>query len=285
MSINDLFKILHNKEDIDSPSILPTIEGFYTHRANDRDYEYIMEKMTRFHPSSVGYNPVCARKYSIIMNREHFGASLRLSDPHKTSLLRIFDHGHMIHEMYQDNVLAKSGSLYGKWYQKDNEKVIVEGFYPGDGWRYKEPRMKWPDYRMSGYVDGIVVIEGKWYVLEIKSSNSNSFKYIKSVSKEPRDYHMKQAMLYCIAPNDLEACGEIEGAIILYVNKETGEELDFFVKKDINKVSKILSDIEESISAAEKKELPSRLDVCKTIKSKCAKECVARDFCFSGDIV
>lgn len=281
MSLDNLFKMIHNQGNIEDPSVLPKIEQFYLQKSEDRDYNVILDKMTRFHPSSVCYNSVCSRKYSIVMNRKHFGAELKLTEPHKTSLLRVFDHGHMIHEMYQDKILAKTGCLYGKWYHREDNKMIVEGFYPGEGWLYQEPRMKWPEYRMSGYVDGLVVIEGKWYVLEIKSSNSNSFKYIKSVSKQPRDYHMKQAMLYCFAPNDIENAGEIEGAIILYVNKETGEELDFFVKKDKAKIDQILEDIENAISASENKELPGRIEDCKTIKSRCAKECIARDFCFS----
>ena len=284
MSLNNLFKMIHNQEETDSPSVLPKIEQFYLKKSHNRDYDVIMEKMTRFHPSSVGYNPVCARKYSIIMNREEFGAKLRLADPHKTSLLRVFDHGHMIHDMYQNDILAKAGCLYGKWKNKDNPSMITEGFYPGERWEYQEPRMKWPEKRMSGYVDGVLFIDGKWYVLEIKSSNSNSFKYIKSVSKFPRDYHIKQAMLYCFAPNDLEECGEIEGAIILYVNKETGEEMDFFIKKDMSIIYPILTDIQTAIEAADAKLLPNRLEDCKTQRSKFAKECVACDFCFRSDV-
>ena len=122
-------------------------------------------------------------------------------------------------------------------------------------------------------------IVGEGCFLKLTKGRHN--KYIKSVSKQPRDYHMKQAMLYCFAPNDIENAGEIEGAIILYVNKETGEELDFFVKKDKAKIDQILEDIENAISASENKELPGRIEDCKTIKSRCAKECIARDFCFS----
>lgn len=275
MSLDNIIKLMKSSED--SPSLLPKIEQYYLNTSFDRDFEKIMDKQSRFHPSSICYNKVCPRSYSIVMNRKEFGAELRLPDAHATSLLRVFDHGHSIHEMYQNKILRNE--LYGFW-EKDGDSI--EGFCPGDDWSYVEPRVWWEKYRMSGYIDGVVLVNGKWCVLEIKSCNSNSFKYIKMVSQEPREYHRKQALLYCYAPNNLsELDEEFDGAIILYVNKDTGEEIDFFVPKSDEDLEDIFSAIEEAIDCADSSLITPRLEECKSIKSKRAKECISASFCFS----
>ena len=278
MSLSNIIKSLH-KQDTGTPSLISKIEQHFMSEARSMDYGVWLDKQTRFHPSKVTYSGVCSRAYNLFMQRERLGLTYSMPDPHETSLLRIFQHGHSIHSLYQDNILAKSGVLYGKW-QKGDE--IVKGFYPGDGWTYVEPRIIWKEYNMSGFCDGIVVLAGKFVVLEIKSSNSQSFKYMKA-TRTPRDSHVKQAQLYIHAPNDLELDHEIVGSIILYVNKDTGEELEFYVKKDYALISPILDAISNAKKDFEYNVIAPRLPECKTKSSKRAKDCVSCSQCFMRD--
>ena len=221
MSLTNLIKNLHKAQG--NPSLGAIIERFFMRKANEFDEEKFRDRQTRFHPSQISYWGVCPRAYYLAMKGESLGYPLQKPTPFETSLLRVFEHGHSIHAMYQDTVLGPAGVLYGKWELKGE---IVEGFQPAAEWKYVEPRMWWADKRISGYCDGYLQIDGRWFLLEIKSANDQSFRYLKR-GNEPRAYHTRQAQLYMLAPHDLERKFEIEGAIILYVNKDTGEELDF----------------------------------------------------------
>jgi len=278
MSLNNIIKSLHNRGE-DSVTLVPSIEQYFMSRSRSTDYKTWLDKMTRFHPSKVTYSGVCSRAYNLFMQRERLGLEFELPEPHETSLLRIFELGHSIHDMYQNKILGQAGVLFGKWKKAGQ---LIKGFYPGEGWLYEEPRIKWPKYNMSGYCDGIVVIDGSFYLLEIKSSNSQSFKYMKAI-KTPRESHVKQAQLYIHAPNDLELDQELKGCIILYINKDTGEELEFFIKKDQSTIQPILDAITEAKNDLENNIIQSRLSECKTSRSKRAKDCLSCTQCFMRD--
>ncbi len=275
MSLSNIIKNMHKKKE-DEVSLIPAIEKHLMSKARSKDEDVWLDKMTRFHPSKVTYSGVCSRAYNLFMQRDRLGFKFTMPSPHETSLLRIFEHGHSIHSLYQDKILGPSGVLYGKW-EKDGTQV--KGFMPGEDWKYVEPRIIWKEFNMSGYCDGIVCTDGTWAVVEIKSANSNSFKYMKATNT-PRASHVKQAQLYLFAPNDLELEHELTGAVILYINKDTGEELEFFVKKDYSIIKPILDEIRQSIIDLDKWVIAPTLYECKTPKSKRAKDCIACTFCF-----
>ena len=277
MSLSDLLKMRHKQGE--TPSILPIIERHFI-QSSAFDREKWEEKGQRFHPSKLSYWGACARSYALFMLRDELKIEFEPPTPHKTSLLRIFEMGHTIHSMYQDKILPKTGSLYGKWVRGED---VIEGFYPGEGWSYQEVRVWWPRYRLSGYIDGIVLISGKWFVLEIKSCNDNSFRYLKNVLKEPRSYHKTQSQLYVFADKKLDRDIDLQGSIVLYVNKDSGEELDFYVPRDKESIEGILNDIDQAIEAVENKIVPNRVSDCKTYRSKRAKDCFACGACFSRE--
>lgn len=274
MGLDSLLKARHKSSD-DSPSLIPSIEEHLLRKAQV-DEETWFDKQTRFHPSSVCYWGVCSRQYYIINNREKLGIDVSPPDPHESSLLRIFEHGHSIHSLYQDNLLGPAGVLYGKW--KLNEQITL-GFQPSPEWEYVEPRIFWTDYKLSGYCDGIVEIGDEWFVLEIKSTNDNSFRFIKSQGK-PQAYHARQALLYCEAPMDIDVPGEIKGCIVLYVNKNTGAEMDFFVERDTVSVQKVLDQMSDALVDLSQDELPPKVSDCLT-KGKRAKDCPVCNQCFA----
>jgi hypothetical protein len=275
MSLTDVIKSIHRAGGV--PSVLPLIEKSLLKESTSKDPSVWEDKMTRFHPSKIAFSGVCPRSYALFMLRESLGLRLSPPAPHENKLLRVFHHGHAIHSMYQDKILADSGCLYGFW-EKDDTKI--EGFKPeGEGWSYVEPRILWPEYRISGYADGLVFVDNQWVLLEIKSSNDQSFRFMKA-KKEPRPYHVLQAMLYAFAPNNIEKEMNVTGCLILYVNKDTGEELDFFVEKDFSIIKDVLEQIEYSINSVEKGFIPSRVSECKSLRSKRAKDCITCHACF-----
>ena len=277
MGLDSLLKARNNSSG--SPSLTPSIEQHFI-KSGRIDSDVWFDKQTRFHPSSVSYWGVCSRQYYIINNREKIGFEVSPPDPHASSLLRIFEHGHSIHQMYQDKILGPAQVLYGKWRLGDEEII---GFQPDSEWSYVEPRIFWSEYRLSGYCDGIVNVGGKWFVLEIKSSNDNSFRYIKSQSA-PQAYHARQALLYCECPMDIEVPGSIEGAIILYINKNSGEEQDFFVPRDTKAVQSVLNNMKSAIDDLENLSIPQRVSDCSSKNSKRSKDCAVCNQCWAlGD--
>ena len=276
MSLANLMKGV--KMASERPSVLDAVNKHYLRQSKYIDMERTLDRMTRFQPSSVCYQGACARSYSMFMNRDSLGVDMEPVLKFGADMMRVFDHGHAIHATYQDKILGPAGVLYGRWKNKDSE---VEGFRPaGEGWEYVEPRIIWPEKRLSGYCDGLVFVGGKWCVLEIKSANSHSFSWIKNTNT-PRDYHVKQAQLYIFAPKKIEKQMHIEGAIILYYNKDTGEEMEFYVERDETIVKPMVDSMDYAIECADSAYIPPRLEECKTPRSKRAKECAMCKACFS----
>lgn len=278
MSLSNLIRGV--KIASERPSVLNAINKHYLTKSKHIDIEKTLDRMTRFQPSSVCYQGACARAYSLFMNREELGLDVEPVLKFGSDMMRIFDHGHAIHANYQDQILGPAGILYGRWKNGDQE---IEGFRPnGDGWLYVEPRIQWAEKRLSGYCDGIVFVGGKWCILEIKSANNHSFGWIKNTNT-PRDYHVKQAQLYIFAPKKIEKEMFIEGAIILYYNKDTGEEMEFYVERDESLIKPMMDSIDYAIECADNKLIPKRLEDCKSSRSKRAKECHMCKACFERE--
>lgn len=277
MSLANLIKNLHRSEEQGTPSLQPTIEQYFMRTANEFDEEKHCDRLTRFHPSQISYWGVCSRAYYLGMKREELGLPVEVPEPFETTLLRVFEHGHSIHAMYQDKVLGPAKVLYGKW-KKDGE--IIEGYQPDKDWAYVEPRLWWPEKRISGYCDGFVRVNDEFYVLEIKSINDQGFRFLKR-NNEPKPYHVRQAQIYVHAPHDLEKKFDVKGVILLYINKATGEEIDFFVPNDISMVQPLFDQIDQAVDALDQSFIPPRVEDCKSAKSKRAKDCKVCQSCFS----
>ncbi len=267
----------------EKPSVKHSIDLYYLKKSQETDQERFLDRLTRFQPSQVSYHGACPRAYHLFMRREELGLSFVQEPKFSAATMRVFDHGHALHALYQDKILGPAGVLYGEWqHTRTGEKI--EGFMPQrdqEMWRYVEPRLIWPEMRISGYCDGIVFVNGQWCILEIKSANNNSFMYIKATAK-PRDYHVRQAQIYVFSPKPtISQQMHISGILMLYINKDTGEELEFFMPRDEEMMGQIVSNIQQAIAAAENPNLPPRLSECKSSKSARAKDCHACGACFS----
>lgn len=125
-----------------------------------------------------------------------------------SQLLRVFDNGHHVHKRIQ-NYLHELGIL------KEIE-CPVENI----------------EYEIKGHVDGILEIDGKKGVLEIKSINSQGFYGL----FEPDEKHLIQVNVYMF-------CLETPRGVILYENKDNQDLKEFFVKQDPKVIQPVLEKI------------------------------------------
>jgi hypothetical protein len=122
--------------------------------------------------------------------------------------LRIFDNGHAVHDRLQK-------------YLKDIG-VLVEAEVPFEN----------QEYEICGSADGIIKLENKKGILEIKSINSNGF----YSTYEPRPDHLIQLNVYMF-------CLGIPRGCLLYECKDDQELKEFFVKQDPEILNPVLEKI------------------------------------------
>ena len=126
--------------------------------------------------------------------------------------LRIFDNGHGVHERLE-NYLMKAG-------------VLVE----------KERSVSLTQYHIRGRCDGIVQLNGKRGVLEIKSINAKGFarevRYRHTGRGElPKKEHVVQTMMY------IHLLG-LHGGVILYECKDTQELKEFYGEGVVERIAR-----------------------------------------------
>jgi len=136
--------------------------------------------------------------------------------------LRVFDNGHHVHERLQD-YLEKAG-------------VLVE----------REVSVCDDEYQIYGRCDGIVQLNGKRGVIEIKSISSSGFN-----DELPKPAHLNQLMMY------VHLLG-LNGGVILYENKNSQELKEFYFPLDKGVVERILNKIQCVLGFISKKQLPPK---------------------------
>ena len=147
-----------------------------------------------FHPSTIG---ACQR----MMFFDHYQATRDAGKVNEDDLLRrylIFETGTYIHVMFQ-NLCERAGFLIQR------ECAIVD-------------RMR----KILGHADGKLRIDGKVYVLEIKTINSKGFQMLHD---SPKHEHKAQAHAYMRSLN-------VKHAIFIYYNKDQNSLREFVVDYD-----------------------------------------------------
>lgn len=140
-----------------------------------------------------------------------------------------------------------------------------------------------PDiYIKKGYIDGVFVLDGKLWLGEFKSINSNGYKFLNG----PKLEHYYQGLVYLYVFNKLLAQGEYEhikelepfdkaeGIIFLYVNKDTSTMKQFVATKDDKFFAHIVDRIMALRKFKEANQLPPGTeDWCKSCnwRDKCAE--------------
>lgn len=174
----------------------------------------------RFRPSSLG-SP-CLRKiyYTYQRVEEDFPAPLQLK---KYAIL-----GTQVHEMLS-NMLRSEGVLID-YKNKDGSNPKNKH---GEGFDFEFP-IKDRELEISAKIDAVLKIDNKIWIAEFKTATVGSF----SKLNKPKPDHLIQASIYYYTfikklkegafshIKELEGITDVEGLIILYVNKD-----DFSIKE------------------------------------------------------
>ena len=194
----------------------------------------------RFHPSQIDQEfcprAWCFDQHELIPTRP---------ESHDVKTLRTFEIGNMYHSMVQ-GWFAQMGRLYGlwectkcgdTWWGRSNTEQYptapcLEGMQHSPI-VYREVPIDHPETRILGHCDGEVITGGDdepelKYALELKSCHSRVYE---NIIKQPLERHIFQAGLYLHVRSQKNGRqkGEpkrehpVQGAIILYINKETGD--------------------------------------------------------------
>ena len=207
-------------------------------------------KPPAFKPSALG--TPCMRKLYYSYNRvpEDYGLPL--------NVLRICDVGNWLHEMLTD-AFKKSGTLL-----KDELRLVDA------------------ELEVSAYIDGVFEIDGKLWLAEYKTINSNGFNKL----RDPKSEHKTQGVSYLYLFNralkdgvypEYEKYGQAEGVIFLYVNKNNSEMKEFSLTEDDEEFMSIIEKMEIVKEANKNNTLPPKTqDWCQSCnwRDKCEKNYV-----------
>ena len=208
-------------------------------------------KPPAFKPSALG--TPCMRKLYYSYNRvpEDYGLPL--------NVLRICDVGNWLHEMLTA-AFKKSGTLL-----QDELRLVDE------------------ELEVSAYIDGVFEIDGKLWLAEYKTINSNGFNKLRG----PKSEHKTQGVSYLYLFNralkdgaypEFEKYGQAEGVIFLYVNKNNSEMKEFSLTEDDEEFMAIIEKMQIVKSATQTGTLPIKTnDWCQS--------CNWRDKCESNYVL
>jgi len=143
----------------------------------------------------------------------------------EANILRLFDHGDYIHKLIMKSLLG-SREIY---------VVASEINIP-------------PQEIISGRADAIISDGKELYVLDIKSINSTSFKYL----NEPKKENVNQIQIYL-------HYFKIPKGILLYVNKDNQELKEFIVKYDRSLSLSLLNELRNIKTSIDNNIVPSRI--------------------------
>ena len=173
--------------------IIERIDEYLQARPRDRRATHC------FHPSTL-------HKPAEYLLKAYFDGDTQAD--YSTQLSRVFDNGHSVHRRIQ-RYLTEMGILKKAQFPVENA-----------------------EYEIKGHADGIVEIEGKEGVLEIKSISSQGFYGLFA----PFDKHVVQINVYMF-------CLGIPQGVILYENKDNQDLKEFIVKQNPEVVNAVLEKI------------------------------------------
>lgn len=283
----------------------------------------------RFSPS--GY--VCARWKA----HQRLNDFEPIQTPNPVETLRLFKAGTGAHEVLQQQVLSLTDNFYGKWVCASCGVVVNNSMKPrqvcngtrqaldilGNPERVEEctdvlrrEDVKWiykeryvysnpldnDKYAIAGFVDGIWVKDGKWYVLEVKSAASmmfnaqyrtkhpeleNHFVLKPTQSRYPLGNHVAQGMVYAKMLIDEAESGDLPldpdafgGVILLYVNRETFDLKEYHIEYSPASYAELQRLAEATMSAVEAGNAMLAPPKCTSANNMLAKRCPLKDTCF-----
>ena len=180
---------------------------------------------TKFHPSSIGS---CVRQivYSMLECE---------TSPHEPRLMRIFECGHSMHDRFE------------RWFGEMGIQIVPE-LVLDEHSSVDTIAEKCRTLNISGRTDSVIIYNDKFYLVELKSANSNMFKY---QLKQPKEQHLWQLQVYMYLTN-------IHEGFLLYEDKNTQELKEFYIRYDPKLVSMLLDRIKFVNEHVANRTLPAR---------------------------
>lgn len=234
-----------------------------THIENQyRDYSF-------FHPSEIGY---CIRK-SVLMQKKQDGEFYVMP-----RLQRVFENGHGTHHRYQKH-FGEMGILYGIWKCLNCHRLIGEEsligvlkpidcpfchnpkrytVYDDQGnikagpfsvFDYKEIDVEDQELCIKGKTDGIILVNGDLYVMDVKTCSQAAFGDVTS-RNAPMESHIYQINTYMYIL-------KVKRGILLYENRNDLNIKEFHLTLDNKVICNVLRNILEAKKAEENGTIPA----------------------------
>lgn len=200
-------------------------------------------------------------------------------------LKKTFDFGNGFHFVVQNTWFGDFGWLLGDWvctncgkkFSNQTKPKQCVGCSESNSFHYVELSLKSEKDFVTGHPDGILVVNGFEYVMELKSSNSKSFNFITEISRKPLDAHLDQINMYMYLMNK-------ERGVIIYFDKDNSEWAQFHIKYDNARVEKQLNKIRLTKLGIKEKTVPFEHRICANKNVERAKNCPSRALCFTSGV-
>jgi hypothetical protein len=222
-------------------------------------YEDDYAKDSYFHVSSLYYMCPRCEVYKAILPLEMLPV-----DKLDAMTQARFDIGHALHHWYQNRYLGQMGVLKGKW-KCARCHDVVKGLRPtgtcskcsSEGrkrvkdWQFEETVVMSKRWNIKGKTDGILVIDDKDYVLDIKTCKPSLFSGLKR--PWPSAIYQVQVYMWLL---------KIERGVLLYVDKSADGTVpvkEFPVEYSLDTISNTKGKITSFQMSMESKTLPDCL--------------------------
>ena len=194
----------------------------------------------RIYPSTFFYS--CKRR----LYYEHTGIEPSNPDNYYISpnLRRVFDIGHFMHSYLQTDLHTSN--------------ILVTA----------EERIFDESLNLSGRIDGVIKIDNETLILEIKTIDGFAFNSL----TRPYDTHISQVQIYM-------GYKKLDKAILVYVNKSTGELKEFIIEFSRIEYNALIDEIKSF--SEDVKNLNPPMRICSSTKSQTAKSCIYCNHCFN----
>lgn len=153
---------------------------------------------------------------------------------------------------------------------REFEEIVLKELR-GAGFQIHEGQrtFNWPEYKITGSIDGMIIIDGEAIPLEIKSASPYAFDSINSVEDIRRHKYpymrryLAQVTIYCLLSNK-------EKAVIVFKNKVSGALKEIWVPLDYDLGERLLKRAEEINRHVDSGTLPNPIEYNESLCGDCA---------------
>lgn len=198
-------------------------------------------------------------------------------------LRKTFDFGTGFHSIVQNQWFGKAGWLVGDWRCKRCGDIHRNTVMPkrclhnlscsSDEFDYIELELESKEHFLTGHPDGILRLDGVDYVMELKTSNSKMYEFIKTVRRKPLDAHREQVNMYMFLLKK-------QHGVIIYFDKDNSQWMQFYEKFDSSLVEKQLKKIAVTKKMISDGVVDFEHRICPKSDCAAAKACSVRKLCF-----